>query len=210
VVGVGSGVVAVDVGVGVGVVAVGVGVGVGVADAEADFECDGDGLAVVAGADGVGAAAGSWLAAVGWLTVGDALAGVPALPMGLAGALLVTGLLEARTASTECGTCEPLSARAVTIPADATAITMPAAAAIRASARARRRGGPIACGNPFGPNGPARRVTPCRYVSAGWLVSEHSPSTSSRNQPGRAASGAMPNSAAFRSVPRLRLPQTSH
>jgi len=33
---------------------------------------------------------------------------------------------------------------------------------------------------------------------------------SSRNQPGRAASGAMPNSAAFRSALRLRLPQTSH
>jgi hypothetical protein len=209
VVGVGSGVVAVDVGVGVGVVTVGVGVGVGVADAEAVFECDGDGLAVVAGADGAGTAAGPWLAAVDWLTVGDAMAGVPAFPVGAAGAL-VTGLLEARTASTECGTCEPVSARAVMIPADATAITMPAAAAIRASTRARRRGDPTACGNPFGPNGPARRVTSCRYVSAGGLVSEHSPSTSSRNQPGSTASGAMPNSAAFRSVPRLRLPQTSH
>ena len=46
--------------------------------------------------------------------------------------------------------------------------------------------------------------------SAGGLVSEHRPSTSSRDQPGRTASGAMANSAAFRSVPRLRLPQTSH
>lgn len=211
-VGVGVGV-AVDVGVGVGVVAVGAGVGdcVGVGfGAEAVFECDGDGVAVVAGADGVGTAAGPWPAVADWLTVGDALAGVPAFPGGPAGALPVTGPLEARTASSECGTCEPLSARAVMIPADATAITMPAAAAIRASARARRRGDPIACGNPFGPKGPARRVTPCRYVSASWLVSEHSRSTSSRNQVGRTASGAMPNSAAFRSVPRLRLSQTSH
>jgi hypothetical protein len=208
--GVGSGVVAVDVGVGVGVVTGGVGVGVGVAEAEADFDGDGDGLAVVAWAVGVGRNAGPWLAAVDWLTVGDALAGVPALPVGAAGALLVTGVLEPRTASSACGTCEPVSARAVMIPADVTATTMPAAAAIRASIRALRRGDPIGCGNPFGPKGPARRVTSCRYVSAGGLVSEHSPSTSSRSQPGRTASGAMPNSAAFRSVPRLRLPQTSH
>jgi hypothetical protein len=169
-VGVGVGVVPVGVGVGVGVVAVGVGVGdcVGVgAGAEAVFECDGDGFAVVAA--WVGTAAGAWLAVAGWLAVGGPLAGAPALPAGPAGALLVTGLLEARPASSECGTCEPLSARTAMIPADATAITMPAAAAIRASARARGLGGLIACGKPPGPNGPARRVTSCRYASVSWL-----------------------------------------
>jgi hypothetical protein len=172
VVGVGVGVVvAVAVGVGVGVVVVGVGVGdcVG-AGAEAVFVCVGAGFAeVAAGADGVGAAAGPWPAVVGWLAVGAALAGTAAFPVGSAGALVVTALLEARTASRECGTCEPLSARTVMIPADVTAITMPAAAAIRASARARRLGGLTARGKPFGPNGPARRVTSCRYARVCWL-----------------------------------------
>ena len=206
----------VPVGEGAGVVGVGVGDGVGVgvgfraAGAEVVAECDGDGFTVVAA--GVGAAAGPCPVVAGWLAVGDAPAGAPALPIGsaVAGALPVAGLPEARTASSACGTCEPLSARAVMIPADATAITMPAAAAIRASASARRRGWLIACGKPFGPNGPARRVTSCRYASVGWLLSAHSRSTSSRNQYGRTASGAMPNSAAVRSAPRLRLPQTSH
>ena len=165
------------VGGAVGGVVVGVGVGVGVGDfvgvgagAEAVFECDGDGFAVVAaGADGAGKVAGSWPAVADGPAVGGTLAGAPALPAGPAGALLVTGLLEARAASSECAACEPLSASAVMIPADATAITMPAAAAIRANARARRRGGLTGRGKPFGPNGPARRVTSCRYARVCWL-----------------------------------------
>ena len=203
--------VAVVVGAGVAVV-VGVGVGVGEADAEAVIECDGDGFAGVTGAGWSGPAAGPWPVVVGWLTVGNALAGTSTLPVGsaVADALPVTDPPEARTASTECGGREPRSARTVTIPADTTAITMPTVAAIRASARTRCLGGLIACGKPFGPNGPARRVTSRRYAIVGWLASEHSCSTSSRNQYGRTASGAMPNNAAVRSVPRLRLSQTSH
>ena len=205
---------AVDVAVTVGAgVSVGVGVGVGEADADAVLECDGDGFAgVTVGAVESGPTAGPWPAVVGWLAVGDALTGASALPVGsaIAGALLVTDPPEARTASTECGAREPWSARTVTTPADATAITMPTVAAIRASARARCLGGLIACGKPFEPNGPARRATSRRYASVSWLLSEHSSSTSSRNQGGRTASGAMPNNAAARSVPRLRLSQTSH
>jgi hypothetical protein len=161
-------VVVVDEGVGVGV---GVGVGDGVGDDV--FEGDGDGFAVVAdgadGADGAGPVAGSCPAVAGGLAVGGTLVGAPALPAGSAGALLVTGLLEARAASSECGACEPWSARTVMSPADATAITMPAAAAIRARTRARGLDGLTARGKPFGPNGSARRVTSCRYARVSWL-----------------------------------------
>ena len=170
--------VAVDVAVAVGVAvaaavgvggSVGMGVGLGEADAEAVIGRDGDGFAGVTGA---AAAAGPWPVVVGWLTVGNALAGASALPVGsaVASALPVTDPAEARTASAECGGREPRSARTVTIPAETTAITMPTVAAIRASARARCLGGLIACGKPFGPNGPDRRVTSCRYASVGWLL----------------------------------------
>ncbi len=191
--------------------AVGVGVdGDGSADAGVVAGCDGDGFALLA--DVAGTSTGVWAAVVSWLIAGGALAGAPALPVAPAAcaALAVTDPLVTRTASTECGTCEPLSARTVMVPADATAIAMPAAAATRARTTARGLGCLIGRGKPSGPNGPARSINSCRYASVGWLLSEHSSSTSSRNQRGSAASGAMPSNVPVRTAPRLRLSQISH
>lgn len=220
--------VAVDVAVAVGVaVAVAVGVPVGVAVVVPVGVGDGDGVdglavaGVVAGCDGDGSALladvagtsmGAWAAVVGWLLVGDALAGAAALAVAPAvcAALAVTAPLVTRTASTECGTCGPLSARTVMVPVATTAVATPAAAAIRARTTVRGLGCLIAGGKPSGPNGPARSITSCRYASVGSLLSEHSSSTSSRNEYGSAASGAMASNVAVRTAPRLRLPQISH
>jgi hypothetical protein len=162
-------VVAVLVGVAVGVeVTVGVGVAVDVdgigEGAAADVALgDGDGLAVVE--EAAGAVVKGWpgitdAVAVGAGLVAGLLVAAPVVPA----ALGVCDRL-ARAASSECGEWEPPSARAATIPAEATAMTMPAAAATRVRTRSLLMGCLTVAGKPFGPNGPACSVTSCRYAS---------------------------------------------
>jgi hypothetical protein len=162
---------AVDVGVPVSVgETVGDGDGDGVADrdgagaAEVVAGCDGDGLVLLAGVDAI--SAGSWAAVVGWLAVGVALDGAAALAMTPAvwAALALTDPVVTRTASAGCGTCGPLSASTVMVPAETTAIATPAAAAIRDRTTTRDLGGLNVGGKPSGPNGPARSITSCRYA----------------------------------------------
>jgi hypothetical protein len=197
----------VGVGLAVGEDADGVGVGAAGAEVAAvGADVEGAGADDVDGDEADVAAAGwtpeaGWLAAGGSLTVGAGSA-VPAA--------LAVAEVPARAASGERGLCDPLSASAAMIPVEAMAIKMPAAAAIRDSRRIRCLGCLIGSGKPFGPNGPARSVTSCRYAMVWSLSSAHRLSTSSRSSGGSVASGIMPNNAAGRSAPRMRVSQTSH
>jgi hypothetical protein len=184
----------------------------GKADAEAGKLCVGvgDGFAEVGEADGAPAVAGSVAAGVVLLGDGPAVAAALAVKPGLPGALGLADLLVVREASSVCGACVPPRARTAISPAQATATTTPAAAAIRDTTTIRGRGCLITSGKPLSPNGPAFCVTSCRYARVCSPSSAHSLSTSSRSQIGSAASGAMPNNAAGRIAPRLRSSQTSH
>ena len=102
------------------------------------------------------------------MRVGGKLTGVPSPAVGSAvPAALAVADPPARAASDECGGCEPLSARAAIIPVEAMAIKMPTAAATRDTMRIRCLGCLMGSGKPFGPNGPARSVTSCRYAIVG-------------------------------------------